>query len=137
VRRIPETSDEAPEGVKHRILLIEDNKLAAESTQLLLSFDGYEVETADSGPKGLELAKTFRPQVVLCDIGLPGMDGYQVARAIRQDPELASSYIIALTGYGRDEDLRQTKAAGFDLHMTKPVDYENLRRTLASLPARV
>lgn len=121
---------------KYRILLIEDNKLAAESTQLLLSFDGYEVEIAGSGQTGLETARRFRPQVVLCDIGLPGMDGYQVARTIRQDRELASSYVIALTGYGRDEDQQMAHDAGFDLHMTKPIDYENLRQTLACLPSR-
>ncbi len=119
-----------------RVLLIEDNKLTAESTQMLLSMDGYEVHMAHSGPSGLEMAKTFRPQVILCDIGLPGMDGYQVARQIRQDTRLSSSYMIALTGYGREQDLRQTWEAGFDLHMIKPVDYENLRRTLAALPAR-
>ena len=74
---------------------------------------------------------------MLCDIGLPeGMSGYDVARALRGEPALASAYVIALTGYGRDEDQRKAHEAGFDLHMTKPVDYGNLRRALAGLPAR-
>jgi len=125
-----------PKGEKYRILLIEDNLLAVESTQLLLTFDGYEVQTAYNGQTGLDTARRFRPQVVLCDIGLPGMDGYQVVRMLRQDEDLSSSYVIALTGYGRDEDQRQAHEAGFDLHMTKPIDYNNLRRTLANLPIR-
>jgi len=123
-----------PETGKYRILLIEDNQLTAESTQLLLSHDGYDVRMARNGPMALEAARAFRPQIVLCDIGLPGMDGYQVVRSIRQDEALSSSYVIAMTGYGRDEDQRQAREAGFDLHMTKPIDYENLRRTLASVP---
>ena len=113
------------------VLLIEDNQLTAESTRLLLDDDGYDVKTAHNGPSGLETARTFRPQIVLCDIGLPGMDGYQVVKALRQDQEFASSYIIAMTGYGRDEDQRQAHEAGFDMHMTKPIDYNNLRQTLA------
>jgi CheY-like chemotaxis protein len=124
------------ETTKYRILLIEDNQLTAESTRLLLSDDGYDVQTAFNGPTGLETARTFQPQVILCDIGLPGMDGYQVARQLRQEEALASSYVIALTGYGRDEDQRQARDAGFDLHMTKPIDYDHLRRALSSLPMR-
>lgn len=123
--------DAIPESPRYRILLIEDNKLTAESTQLLLSFDGYDVRTAATGISGLEAAHDFRPQVILCDIGLPGMDGYEVVRALRKDNALASTYIIAMTGYGRDEDQRQAREAGFDMHMTKPIDYNNLRFTLA------
>jgi CheY-like chemotaxis protein len=76
----------------------------------------------------------MRPEVVLCDIGLPGMDGYEVARAFRGDPELRSAYLIALTGYGQEEDQRQAREAGFDVHMTKPVDPDALRRILESCP---
>jgi signal transduction histidine kinase len=123
-------------ATKYRILLIEDNQLTAESTRLLLSHDGYEVETAHNGQSGLDIARRFRPQIVLCDIGLPGMDGYQVVRSLRQEKDLASSYIIAMTGYGRDEDQKQAQEAGFDMHMTKPIDYSNLLHTLANLPAR-
>ncbi len=123
------------QGAKQRILLIEDNLDTAESTKLLLSLNGYDVQTAFTGAGGLKVAKDFRPQVILCDIGLPGMDGYQVVRAIRQDKELSSAYVIALTGYGRDEDQQQASAAGFDMHLTKPIDYNNLYRALAHLPA--
>jgi len=125
--------EEIPQGDKYRILLVEDNQLTAESTRLLLCDDGYEVETAGNGLKALETARTFHPEIILCDIGLPGMDGYQVVRALRQEEELASSYVIAMTGYGRDEDQKRAYDAGFDLHMTKPIDYNNLRRTLAGL----
>jgi len=130
-----EVKEQNLQGAKQRILLIEDNYDAAESTRMLLSLNGYDVQTAFTGAGGLKVAKDFRPQVILCDIGLPGMDGYQVARAIRQDKELSSAYVIALTGYGRDEDQQQASAAGFDMHLTKPIDYNNLYRALAHLPA--
>jgi signal transduction histidine kinase/ActR/RegA family two-component response regulator len=121
----------------HRILVIEDNRDAAESTRMLLTLIGHEVETAHAGEAGLALAKTFLPQVVLCDIGLPGgMSGYDVAKKLRQDPAFKSTYVIALTGYGRDEDHQRTREAGFDLHLIKPVDMATLKRTLASLPRR-
>jgi len=125
-------------GAKYRILLIEDNHDAAESARLLLSLEGHEVRTAYTGPAGLEVARDFRPEVVLCDIGLPGTDGYQIARTIRQDRDIAlsSSYVIALTGYGRDVDQRQAREAGFDLHLTKPIDFHHLRRALACRPVR-
>lgn len=125
-----------PDGEKYRILVIEDNRDTAESARLLLSLEGYDVRTAHNGRIGLEVARDFTPQIVLCDIGLPGMDGYEVARTIRRDVSLSSAYVIALTGYGRDEDQRQAQEAGFDLHLTKPIDYSNLRRVLACLPAR-
>jgi CheY-like chemotaxis protein/nitrogen-specific signal transduction histidine kinase len=124
-------------GKNYRVLVIEDNMDTAESTRMLLSLAGHEVQTAYTGAAGLEAARKFHPQVILCDIGLPGgLNGYDVVRALRQDPTLATGYVIALTGYGRDEDLRQAQEAGFDLHFTKPVDYEHLCRALACLPAR-
>ena len=132
----PVSVETISKGEKYRILLIEDNYLTAESTRLLLSDDGYNVQTASNGLTALEAARIFHPQVVLCDIGLPGMDGYQFIRRLRQDEALASSYVIAMTGYGRNEDQRRAREAGFDMHMTKPVDYYYLRQTLADLPAR-
>jgi CheY-like chemotaxis protein len=124
-------------GKNYRVLVIEDNMDTAESTRMLLSLAGHEVQTAYTGAAGLEAARKFLPQVILCDIGLPGgLNGYDVVRALRKDPTLATGYVIALTGYGRDEDLRQAQEAGFDLHFTKPVDYEHLCRALACLPAR-
>ena len=83
--------------------------------------------------RGLEQARRFRPEVVLCDIGLPGaLDGYDVAKALRADPELKSAFLIALTGYGQEEDRRRALEAGFDAHLTKPADLGVLRRLLAS-----
>jgi signal transduction histidine kinase len=135
--KVEESQAPMPEISKYRILVIEDNRDAAESAQLLLTLEGHRVRVAHNGPEGLEIAKIFLPQVILCDIGLPGMDGYEVARQLRQEPELTGVYIVALTGYGRDEDQRNAQEAGFDLHLTKPIDYSMLRRALAYLPARV
>lgn len=115
-----------------RCLLIEDHVDAAESLAMLLEIIGHEVEVAFDGAAGLEKARLQRPEVVLCDIGLPGMDGYAVARALRAAPETASAFLIALTGYGQDEDRRLALEAGFDAHLTKPVDLEALRRLLAN-----
>jgi len=129
------TADE-DHGVKYRILIIEDNQDAAETAELMLRHKGYDVKTAHSGFTGLEVAQTFRPQVVLCDIGLPGMDGYQVVRSIRQHPEISSAYMIALTGYGRKEDQQDAHQAGFDMHLTKPIDYNNLHQLLVKLPEK-
>ncbi len=117
-----------------RILVIEDHIDAATSMEILLTLDGHQVELAHAGPSGVEAAQRFRPQVVLCDIGLPGgMDGYAVARALRADPALAFAHLIAFTGYGREEDQQRALEAGFDLHLTKPVDPVKLRDVLASL----
>nr|MDP9127788.1 ATP-binding protein [Pseudomonadota bacterium] len=117
---------------KRSILVIEDNPDAAESMGLLLRLEGHEVKTAATGPVGLEVARNFRPQIIVCDIGLPGMDGYQVVRTIREDEMLSSAFIIALTGYGREQDKRHALEAGFDLHLTKPVDFNSLRNACAS-----
>ena len=126
-----------PPAEKVRILVIEDNRDAAESTQVMLSLDGHDVAVAYTGRAGLETARSFSPRVVLCDIGLPeGMSGYDVVRALRKDPCTGSAYVIALTGYGREEDKRKAREAGFDLHMTKPIDYAELRSRLAALTAR-
>jgi two-component system CheB/CheR fusion protein len=124
----------APAGPR-RCLVIEDNLDAAESMGLLLELSGHQVEIAHDGMKGLEAARRFRPDVVLCDIGLPnGVDGYEVARRIREDPDLAGMKLIALTGYGQEEDQRRALEAGFDVHLTKPADPVKLERLLADMP---
>jgi CheY-like chemotaxis protein len=117
----------------HRVLIIEDYHDTAETTKLLLNFAGYDVQTATSGPEGLSAARSFRPRVVLCDIAMPGMSGYEVARALRREPALGPVYLIAVTGYGRTEDREKALEAGFDLHLIKPVDLEELRRALESI----
>jgi len=114
----------------HRILVIEDNRDAAESAHMLLRHEGHEVEVAFDALSGLDRAGTFAPDVILCDIGLPVMDGYQVIRRIRETAHLSSVFAIALTGYGRESDQKQALDAGFDLHLTKPIDFTELRSAL-------
>lgn len=121
-------------SIARRILVIEDNNDAAEVTKLMLSFEGHDVQIANSGLEGITAAKTFHPDVILCDIGLPEMDGYQVVHTIRNDKDLSSIYIIALTGYGTTNDKRKCYEAGFDMHLTKPIPYINLHQILANLP---
>jgi len=113
-----------------RILVVEDNPDAAATLRDFLELSGHEVELAFTGSGGVAAARQFHPEVVLCDIGLPGMDGFEVAAELRRDPQTASAQLIAVTGYGRDEDRRLSKAAGFDLHLTKPVDPAQLRQAL-------
>ncbi|MHB8877550.1 MAG: hybrid sensor histidine kinase/response regulator [Myxococcaceae bacterium] len=117
-----------------RVLVVEDNLDAAESLKEVLELEGHTVEVAATGPEGLALAHGFRPDVVVCDIGLPGMDGYEVARRVRADPELRSTRLVALSGYALAEDLQRAREAGFDRHLAKPPQLDELERALA--PAR-
>ena len=117
-------------GKKKRVLVVEDNRDSAESLRTLLDLSGYEVEIAYTGPAGLEAAARFRPHAVVCDIGLPGLDGYGVAAALRQRPEMANARLIAVTGYGRTEDIEKARQAGFNQHLTKPVDPNELLEQL-------
>ncbi len=124
-------------GGSRRILVIEDNQDAAESMRLLLELVGHTVAVAFDGPQGLAAAQRFQPEVVLCDIGLPGsMDGYAVARTLRSDGVPGPMTLIALTGYGQEEDQLKAREAGFDIHLTKPVDPAALQKLLAELPGR-
>ncbi|HZZ71712.1 MAG TPA: ATP-binding protein [Pirellulales bacterium] len=136
----PATADREPAAPRAalRILLIEDSADLAETMARLLEIAGHVVAVAVNGPSGLRQAAEFKPEVVLCDIGLPGaLDGYQVARALRAAPETASAYLIALSGYGQDDDRRRSLEAGFDLHLVKPVRMQELRQILGELtPAR-
>ncbi len=116
---------------KQRILLIEDNRDAAETLHMMLGLEGHDVDVAHTAQAGLARARDFRPDMILCDIGLPEVDGYQVVRSIRQDPQLAATFTVALTGYGREEDQKRAIDAGFDRHLTKPVDFDTLQRLLA------
>jgi PAS domain S-box-containing protein len=105
-----------------RILVVEDHHDAADSLRMLLELLGHRVAVAYNGPEGVRRAREWRPDVVLCDIGLPGLDGYGVAGELRHDPTTAGARLIALTGYGQEEDRRRARQAGFDHHLTKPVD---------------
>ncbi len=118
-----------------RVLLVEDNVDAADSLAALLEVMGHRVRVAHDGPRALEIARTRLPDLMLVDIGLPGMDGYEVAREVRRDPQLRNVVLVALTGYGRDEDREHALAAGFDRHLVKPVEPDTLESLVANLPA--
>lgn len=122
-----------PPARKRRVLMIEDNRDAAFSLQIILELAGHEVSLAHTGPAGLEAARRLRPDVVLCDLGLPEMDGYAVATALRDDPN-CKSFLVAMSGYGTENDQRRAREAGFDVHLTKPVDPTDLERLLRVVP---
>src|SRR5262245_22967862 len=116
-----------------RVLVIDDSGLQAKSMAMLLELMGYAVRVAHDGPSALRFVSEFWPQAVLVDIGLPGMDGYEVARKLRQLPQLEGTVLIAQTGWGGDEDLKLSKQAGFDHHLTKPIDHRLLEKILAGI----
>jgi two-component system CheB/CheR fusion protein len=122
-------------GGRRRVLVIEDNFDAADSLREALEFSEHEVEVAYSGPTGIAKARTFKPEIVFCDIGLPGMDGFDVARAFRTDDALKDAYLVALSGCVLPEDVRHASEAGFDQHLAKPPDLDCLEQTLARAPA--
>ena len=122
------------EGVRaasKRILIVDDNADAANSLAQVLVLDGHVAESVYSASAALERAASFAPEVVLLDLGLPEMDGYEVARRLRLRPEFIGVRIVALTGYGQSEDLRRSREVGFDAHLTKPVDFGELAKVLA------
>jgi signal transduction histidine kinase/CheY-like chemotaxis protein len=119
-----------PQPVRRRILLVDDNVDAAESLRLILELEGHEVRVAHDGATALRAAADFPPEIVLLDIGLPRMDGCEVARRLRERPEMAKALLIAVTGYGQDEDRRRCREAGFNAHLVKPVDLDALRASL-------
>ncbi len=118
---------------KFRILVVDDYTDAAESLTMLLQAEGHEVEMANCGIKAIELAQVFHPQVVLLDIGLPDLDGYEVAKRLRALPETRNAILIALTGYGQTEDREFSKSAGFNYHLLKPLNFEELSTLLTTL----
>jgi CheY-like chemotaxis protein len=111
---------------QHRVLIIDDNEDAATSLALLLESEGHDVRTAPDASTGLRLADDFSPEAIVLDIGLPDVDGYEVARLIRQRPAGQTILMIALTGWGQDADKQAARHAGFDFHFTKPVDIDSL-----------
>ncbi len=120
---------------RYRVLVIEDLTDAADTLRGVLELEGHSVRVAGDGYAGLALARQFRPEVVLCDIGLPGMDGYQVARAFREDDLLKGTFLVALSGYALPEDLRRALLAGFDRHIAKPASVDSLEHVFAQIPA--
>jgi CheY-like chemotaxis protein len=125
-----------PSARPMHILLVDDNVDAAEGLRRILQLHGHAVSMAHDGPAALEAARASTPDLVLLDIGLPGMDGYEVVRRLRAEPELRRSYIAALSGYGQDQDRRRSRDAGFDAHLTKPVATEQLLSLLAEAAPR-
>jgi two-component system CheB/CheR fusion protein len=127
-------SGEDTARARRRVLIIEDNVDAADSLRDVLAFGEHEVEVAYNGPQGIAKAQEFLPEVVLCDIGLPGMDGYEVARAFQAENALRGVFLVALTGYVLPEDLERAQAAGFKRHLAKPPSLEKLMEILAEVP---
>ncbi|MGZ8263383.1 MAG: response regulator, partial [Burkholderiales bacterium] len=115
-----------------RILVVDDNQDSASSMTLLLELQGHEVRVANAGQAALNIAGEQKPDVILLDIGMPGMNGYEVARRLRSQPDFADTLLVAITGYGHATDVQQTKSAGFDHHLVKPIDYDKLQSLLAS-----
>jgi signal transduction histidine kinase len=133
-RRGPHRKRAAP---PRRVLVVDDNVDAADSLATLLRADGHDVEIAHDGPAALELAAGCRPEVVFMDIGLPaGMDGYEAARRLREQPGNEAAVVIALTGFGQERDVEQTRAAGFWTHLVKPVPYTTVQELLAQVGTR-
>lgn len=116
-----------------RILVVDDNKDAAFTLAPLLRLSGHEVQTASDGPSALEVARTYLPEIVLLDIGMPRMNGLEVARLMRQDPALKEVLLVALTGYGQDRDRHRSLEAGFNVHLVKPIDIDNLHAILEQM----
>jgi two-component system, chemotaxis family, CheB/CheR fusion protein len=114
-----------------RILVVDDSSVQAKSLSMLLELMGHEVRLAHDGPSALQISTEFRPDIALIDVGLPGMSGFEVARRIREQPELRHMVLIAQTGWGREEDREQSREAGFDHHLAKPIDHQLLEKILA------
>jgi len=134
----PEPSEGPPmpsASGSRRVLVVDDNVDSAESMAVLLRLYGHDVRLAHDGEAALEEARSFRPDVMFLDISLPKMDGYEVARRLRLEPAMGGLTLVAMTGYGQEEERRRTREAGFHSHLVKPVDFEMLQELLSSLPA--
>jgi CheY-like chemotaxis protein len=120
-----------------RVAIVEDNKLQAKSLAMLLEMMGYQVRTASDAASALRMMAEFIPQVALIDIGLPGLNGYELARQVRSMPQLRDITLIAQTGWGTDDDREQAREAGFQHHLTKPIDHQRLEKILAQATSLV
>jgi CheY-like chemotaxis protein len=115
-----------------RVVIVEDNRPIADSMTILLRLAGYDVRVAYTGPDGVRAAEEWAPDFVLCDIGLPGLDGYGVASALRHHPSTEKTHLFAITAYDSDEAKRRCRDAGFERHFTKPVDPDQILGLLAA-----
>ncbi len=126
----------ASTSLARRILVVDDDEDVANSTALLLKTLGYEVHTVYGGAAAIEAALAHRPEIILLDVGMPGMDGYEVARRLRQEPTLQGTLLVAMTGWGQEADRQRSRAAGFDHHLVKPVDLATLEALLKQDPGQ-
>ena len=126
--------DTMPTGL--RILIAEDEPVTATATAAMLRMDGHEVFVAEDGASALEAVEAYDPDVLLLDIGLPDMTGYEVARRLRQNPGAAEMLLVAVTGYGSWGDRQRSEEAGFYSHMVKPVEFAAVEELLTALPTR-
>jgi CheY-like chemotaxis protein len=122
-----------PGRANARVLIVDDNRDGAQGLALMLDIEGHEVRTAADGLEALKIAEEFQPHVVLLDIGMPGMDGYETARRLRARPWAQSALLCALTGWGQEDDKRRARIAGFDRHLVKPIDPEEISRIVAEI----
>jgi len=122
-----------PRARSFRILVVDDNQDSALSMAMMLSIMGHDTRTAHDGESAVTTAESFLPEVVLLDIGLPKLNGYEVAQRIRQQPWGESMYLIAVTGWGQDEDRQRSAEVGLNVHMVKPVEPATLEKLLAEL----
>ena len=122
-----------PNGPSLRVLVVDDNEDAADALGMLLLETGHEVLTVHDGPSALVAALDFRPNVVLLDIGLPGMDGHEVAMKLHEQVIFKDTVLVAMTGYGQDSDRQQSEEAGFDHHLVKPPDFKKLQLILKAV----
>ncbi|WP_161968028.1 response regulator [Fimbriiglobus ruber] len=129
-------AQESPSPSGHRLLVVDDNQDAADSLAMLLRLHGHEVRVAHSGQAALEATKAFNPGLIFLDIGMPGMDGFEVARRVRKTPGLEDVVLAALTGWGQQVDRRRTAEAGFDHHLVKPPDPKVVEGLRAGLKRR-
>jgi CheY-like chemotaxis protein len=118
-----------------KVLVVEDNEDAAQSLMQMLELNGYDVALAKTGPEGVDIAQGFNPDVILCDIGLPGFDGYEVARRLRHSDICSGVLLVAVTGYGQESDRKNAFDAGYNVHVTKPADPRTLVRILEAAPS--
>jgi PAS domain S-box-containing protein len=131
LQKPPAVQQPVPSSVPQRILVVDDNVDAAESLAVLLRLEGHEVRLVPDGPGALAAAQAESPNVVILDLGMPGMDGFEVARRLRALPGTKSTLLVAITGWAREEDRRRCYEAGFDGHLPKPVEWDDLRQFLA------
>jgi CheY-like chemotaxis protein len=124
----------SPSAAKRRVLVVDDNADALESLSRLVNLMGNDVRQAHDGLEAIDVARSFRPDIVLMDLGMPNLNGYEAARRMRQEPWARDVSLVATTGWGQEEDRRRTAEAGFDRHLVKPIEITSLREVLGAMP---